>query len=378
VSPFPNLRVLQPNIQYLLENNADKHFQQGNREVGGEFAELRAYMISKLLWDPYTDIDAVMDDFLSGYYGEAGKYIRMYIDDIHDELEASGNGLNIFGHPSDGALTWLRPEKMEDYEKYFDKAEKAVEDDPEVLERVRIARMPLEYAKIEIAIRMGTAEGGMYEKDGEGRWKVKDFIPETARNLVARANKQGVTRFKEWHTTPTEYLESLERTWEVDMFDHLAYDKEVSLEIPASAKYSLGNEKMLTDGLRGPQLSYAYNWLGFEGTECIATVDLGKITEIGSVSSSWQQNERSWVFYPDVVSYYGSSDGNSWELLGRAENTKGHHNDAVEVQDFEIEFEKAQKYQFVKVETKSLINCPGWHPGSGGPAWIFIDEITVK
>ena len=52
VSPFPNLRVLQPNLQYFVENHADKHFQQGNREVGGEFAELRAYLIAKLLWDP--------------------------------------------------------------------------------------------------------------------------------------------------------------------------------------------------------------------------------------------------------------------------------------------------------------------------------------
>ena len=46
-------------------------FEQGNREVGGEFAELRTYLISKLLWNPYDNVDTLMNDFLNGYYGAA-------------------------------------------------------------------------------------------------------------------------------------------------------------------------------------------------------------------------------------------------------------------------------------------------------------------
>ena len=34
VSPFPNLRVLQPNIRYFVDNHSVAMFQQGNREVG--------------------------------------------------------------------------------------------------------------------------------------------------------------------------------------------------------------------------------------------------------------------------------------------------------------------------------------------------------
>ena len=101
VSPFPNLRVLQPNIRFFVENNTTAMFQQGNRETGGEFAELRAYLIAKLLWDPYLDIDSVMNDFLSGYYEEAGSYIRKYIDIMHETLEKSDKKLEIFGSPID-------------------------------------------------------------------------------------------------------------------------------------------------------------------------------------------------------------------------------------------------------------------------------------
>ena len=378
LSPFPNLRVLQPNLQYFVENNADKHFQQGNREVGGEFAELRAYLISKLLWDPYLDVDMVLDDFLNGYYGKGGKYIRMYIDDIHDELSKSGQGLNIFGHPIDGSQTWLSPGKMKDYEKYFDRAERAVKNSPEILERVRIARMPLEFAAIEIALRLGTSEGGMYTRDDSGKWMVRREIPEKAAELVARANKQGVTRFMEWHTSPTEYLQSLERTWEIDMEDHLAYDIVPSLELPASMKYSRGNKKILTDGLRGPRLSYAYNWLGFEGNECIAWVDLGEIRELRSFSSSWLQDTRSWVFYPDTVSYYASDDGLNWRLLARIVNSEDQQAAGVNVQDYTLSLESPIRSQYIKLETNSYLKCPEWHPGSGSPAWIFVDEIIVK
>ncbi|MFC1526342.1 DUF4838 domain-containing protein, partial [Candidatus Latescibacterota bacterium] len=72
VSPFPNLRVLQPNIRYFVDHHSVAHFQQGNREIGGEMAELRAYLIAKLLWSPDADVEALIDDFASGYYGAAG------------------------------------------------------------------------------------------------------------------------------------------------------------------------------------------------------------------------------------------------------------------------------------------------------------------
>jgi hypothetical protein len=52
ISPFPNLQVIQPNLQFFVKNGVTAMFEQGNREVGGEFAALRAYLISKLMWNP--------------------------------------------------------------------------------------------------------------------------------------------------------------------------------------------------------------------------------------------------------------------------------------------------------------------------------------
>jgi hypothetical protein len=41
LAPFPNLHTLQPNVQYFRNNRVTAVFEQANREIGGEFAELK-------------------------------------------------------------------------------------------------------------------------------------------------------------------------------------------------------------------------------------------------------------------------------------------------------------------------------------------------
>ena len=51
VSPFPNLHTIGPNIKFYIKNNVRALFMQatGNK---GEFGQLRAYLITKLMWNP--------------------------------------------------------------------------------------------------------------------------------------------------------------------------------------------------------------------------------------------------------------------------------------------------------------------------------------
>ena len=76
---YPNFSVLQPNIQFLIENNVTGIFEQGNPNKGGEFGELRAYLLSKLLWNPKADVNALMDGFLQAYYGSGWKLSLIHI-----------------------------------------------------------------------------------------------------------------------------------------------------------------------------------------------------------------------------------------------------------------------------------------------------------
>ena len=205
VSPFPNLRVLQPNIRFFVENGTNAHFQQGNREIGGEFYELRQYLISRLLWNPNCDINGEMDDFLKHYYHEAAPYIRQYIDLMHDELEASGEKLGIFMSPEDYCEKgFLRDELMARYETIFTQAMEAVSGQPEILQRVKVAYMPLTYALFNIAKKRGTADSRCFEQI-DGKWRTRPEILTRLDEFVALCRETGVTRLSEWHTTPDEY-----------------------------------------------------------------------------------------------------------------------------------------------------------------------------
>jgi hypothetical protein len=206
ISPFPNFLVLQPNLQFFQKNRVSAMFEQGNRETGGEFAELRAYMISKLLWDPNLDFNAVMNEFLSGYYGKASKDIREYIDLLHkNNMAGTDFKLSIFGSPVLAKGNYLSESLITEYNKIFDRAELAVAGDPDVLLRVRSARMPVYYAMLEIAKDEKTGNRGAFITDGSIQ-KPKPEISKILYDFSYQCIRTNVTRVSEWHTPPKEYL----------------------------------------------------------------------------------------------------------------------------------------------------------------------------
>lgn len=83
LAPFPNLFTIYDNVKFYAENNVTGVFEQGNyHSASGEFGELRAYLLSKLLWDPLMTKEEYtrhMCDFLEGYYGEGWEHIYEYI-----------------------------------------------------------------------------------------------------------------------------------------------------------------------------------------------------------------------------------------------------------------------------------------------------------
>ncbi|MCG8308734.1 MAG: DUF4838 domain-containing protein [Cytophagales bacterium] len=204
IAPFPNLRTLQPNLQYLNKNGVVAMFEQANREIGGEFCELKAYLMAKLLWDPFQDIDPIIDDFVNGYYGAAGKYVRKYIDLMHDTMEQTGAKLSIFGRPWDNRNTFLTEEMIDEYYAVLDNAAEVVKDDPELLFRVKTVRMQIDYAVLDIAKKEVTGQRGALEKKGE-KITPKPEIEKLLYEVTRICNLNGVTRVHEWNTTPNEY-----------------------------------------------------------------------------------------------------------------------------------------------------------------------------
>ena len=80
---FPNFDVLWDNVQFYKNHNVTGVFLEGQQvSVSGEFAELRSYLLAKLLWDPdmtEEEYYAYMDEFLRYYYGAGWEKIKEYM-----------------------------------------------------------------------------------------------------------------------------------------------------------------------------------------------------------------------------------------------------------------------------------------------------------
>jgi len=374
VSPFPNLRVLQPNLRYFVDQHAIAHFQQGNREVGGEWAELRTWMIAQLLWNPNEDTDELIDEFLTGYYGAAAPHLRAYIDSQHDALEASGAGLGIFGNPISASKTYLKPELLETYDAQFDAAEAAVVNSPVLGQRVTWARLPLHYARLEQAKTRATGDGGLFTQTIDG-WEPRSEILRRLDHFVDTAIEQGVTRVTEWHTTPAEYRERYYEVLKRVPIEHLAAGIEPQFSTPFSPKYPADGAMTLTDGLRGP-VDYRYGWLGWEGQDMEVTVDLGDAQSVQRVSVDFLQDVGAWVFMPLEIVVEASGDGDTFRTMGGTSVTTDERQAGVRTERFTVEMAPTTT-RYVRVKAASRKTCPPWHGGAGGKAWIFADEIVV-
>jgi hypothetical protein len=375
LSPFPNLHVLKPNLQFFARNGVNAMFEQGNREVGGEFAELRAYMISKLMWNPEADEDSIMNDFLRGYYGAAAAPIRTYIDEMKQALLHSGKPLRIFGTPNEAATSYLTPALITRYAALFDMAEKTVSQDPILLERVKIARQPLVYATLEQAKKAYAGESGIFEKQN-GKWQAKTAMRQLIDPFTDLCLRQGVTQLKEWSCTPEEYRSAFYRMLSQGMNEHLAYGKKVTFVSPDATTIPPAAATMLTDGFRGAQ-DYDYNWLSFSGRNLEVVIDLESEKAVRRIESSYYQYGFWLRLLPKKVEYYLSRDGIRYDLAGTVDNTLPIDQYGGRVRDFTAEFE-TQQARYVKVIAHTIGNTPEWHPGAGRPANMLIDEIVVE
>jgi len=140
---YPNLHTFTANFQFYIENGVRGTFQQGYLEPGGsasngEFAELRAYLLAKLLWNPKEDAGHIIDEFLAAYYGAAAPMIREYLD-ICTRKGIDNYHQSAFGRPEQ----WLyfKPSEVKKVDALWDKAEKAANGSAYQLANVKRSRI---------------------------------------------------------------------------------------------------------------------------------------------------------------------------------------------------------------------------------------------
>jgi len=147
--PFPNQRVRRPNIRFFVENHVKGIFEQDTYDTPhSELAALGGYLTAKFLWNPDYDQDLAMREFLEGYYGKAARPIRQYIDLLHDRVERDNIHVHIFDPPT---KPYLDSNLLCFANALWTEAEGLVAEDADVLRRVQLSRMSVDYAIMECA-----------------------------------------------------------------------------------------------------------------------------------------------------------------------------------------------------------------------------------
>jgi len=377
LSPFPNINTLKPNIELFRDNNARWIFEQHSHDPS-ELFELRSYLTSKLLWNPDINADSVIQDFLTGYYEEAAPYVANYINTVHGELNKHPDFfLFLYGDPAQAFTSFLKPELLKVYDEWYNQAELAVAGKPEVLNRVRVARLSVDYSILEASKKNLTTVYSLIQTDPDGNRKAPDHLMKRLDNFRNTCEKNKIEWMNETRFSVEEYLALYDRTIERGIMQNLALGKEVTLMQPP-LKYANEDPQVLTDGAFGGGSFYA-NWLGFEGNDLEAVIDFGDEIKLTEASCAFLQVTNHVVFFPKSVTYYFSNDGENYFRLGTVRNKRPltKKSKVNDIQYFKIGF-YPKKIRYLKIVGDNMGEPPFWHHAAGTPSWIFVDEIEAR
>ncbi len=189
---FPHFHTLLKNKKYFLEHNVKGIFINGNSDHC-QFSELSVYLLAKILWNPTIseeEYDALINEFLQGYYGKGWKFIRQFMDETAKITKKKT--FQCFSYPaeilpvhrtSDGKIDLKWIEKLKSY---FSKAEQLATQGEKY--RIRKAALQVDYYEMYAT---------MDERYKNGDSEVKKELVEKNKKLYDDLKKFSILRVVE-------------------------------------------------------------------------------------------------------------------------------------------------------------------------------------
>ncbi|KFF20893.1 family 20 glycosylhydrolase [Chryseobacterium sp. JM1] len=149
--------------------------------------------------------------------------------------------------------------------------------------------------------------------------------------------------------------------------------KKITLEQQPSENYSFGGAFTLVDGIIGNTRQLGKTWLGFQGKDVVATIDLGQKTGFSEVYFNTLENKGSWIHLAKSAQIFISDDGKNFKMI------KEIGKDEIQSSKGKIKLNvgsQNSKYIKLKIENAGII--PAGNPGADSKAWLFVDEIGVN
>jgi hexosaminidase len=151
-----------------------------------------------------------------------------------------------------------------------------------------------------------------------------------------------------------------------------ATGKKITLTTPPSSKYPGNGAFTLVNGIQNEQgLARSREFVGFEGPDCEAVIDMGKETEMKTVIGHFFQEKGSWIWPPAGMTIMTSNDGTNYLAVACSNPTTDNNK-------VSCEFLQAVKARYIKVLIQNFGVIPEGNPGAGSKPWLFVDEIEVN
>ncbi len=147
---------------------------------------------------------------------------------------------------------------------------------------------------------------------------------------------------------------------------------------PIDTRYAKAGEAALIDGIVG---SRDYNdgiWVGWQGADMDAVIDLGSPRRFTSVSVNFLQQSNSWIVLPRRVSMFASEDKETWVELKTIDTGADAMDMDTSIRTITFKQPKSITARYVRVNAVRFGKLPAGHNGAGGESWIFADEIIVR
>ncbi len=154
---------------------------------------------------------------------------------------------------------------------------------------------------------------------------------------------------------------------------HKGAGKSIKLKHQPAKQYQGSGAAGLLNGIMGSNARYGdKEWLGFDGKNFEATIDLGEKTEVSKINMRFFKGEGQWIYLPKAVEVFASENGKKYESVGKLDSISTNKKIASPVIPLNIET------QYLKIVAERFGKIPDGSQGAGHEAWLFVDEITLE
>ncbi len=142
-------------------------------------------------------------------------------------------------------------------------------------------------------------------------------------------------------------------------------------------QYTGGGDNVLLDGINGGTDFRHGEWQGFHEIDFGVLIELDSTKDIKYIGLNCLQDQNSWIFFPDSVEFSFMTDGGMLSNKQTVTNEVSPETEGVIIKEFGVTLTNIRA-RFILINAKNMGKCPDWHRGAGEPAWLFVDEISIK